>query len=193
MTDTSFSGYWQTLTLCFYRFLFITCSLAAFRDCGLLALQLLNTLSRFVLRTRRASILQNDKSVFDIESHTLLLQLILQDSNLRSIVYQTIALPTKLSICFWTMGYAFEHPYLLNTAHSPPPCSFSGKNSLLPFTPIFRFKTLLCSMNSTLVSPNTRIEEPILLSPNFFVERHTARMTFTHHRSQQLPLTLSRA
>ena len=81
MTDTSFSGYWQTLTLCFHRFLFITCSLAALGDCGLLALQLLNTLSRFVLRTWRASILQNDKSVFDIESHTLLLQLILWDLN----------------------------------------------------------------------------------------------------------------
>ena len=91
------------------------------------------------------------------------------------------------------MGYASEHPYLWNTAHSTPPCSFSGKNLLLPFAPIFRFKTLLCSMNSTLVSPNTRIEEPISLSPNFFVERHAARMTFTHHRSQQLPLTLSRA
>ena len=73
------------------------------------------------------------------------------------------------------MGYASEHPYLLNTAHSPPPCSFSGKNLLLSFTPIFRFKTLLCSMNSTLVSPNTRIEEPISLSPNFFVERHASR------------------
>ena len=175
MTDTSFSGYWQTLTLCFHRFLFITCSLAAFRDCGLLALQLLNTLSRFVLRTRRASIFQNDKSVFDIESHTLLLHslLILQDSNLYYSVYQTDALPLKLSICFWTMGYAFEHPYLLSTAHSPPPCSFSGKNSLLPFTPIFRFKMLLCSMNPTLVSPNTRIGEPILLSQDFSLESHT--------------------
>ena len=73
MTDTSFSGHWQTLTLCFYRFLFITCSLAALGDCGLLALQLLNTFSHIVLRTQCAFILQNDKSVFDIESHTLLL------------------------------------------------------------------------------------------------------------------------
>jgi len=90
------------------------------------------------------------------------------------------------------MGYAFEHPYLLNTAHSPPPCSFFGKNSLLPFTPIFRFKMLLCSMNPTLVSPNTRIAEPIGLSPDFSAKHHAARMMFTHHRSQQLPLTLSR-
>ena len=56
------------------------------------------------------------------------------------------------------MGYAFEHLYLLSTAHSPPPCSFFGKNSLLTFTPIFRFKMLLCSMNPTLVSPNTHIK-----------------------------------
>ena len=139
MTDTSFSGYWQTLTLCFHRFLFITCSLAALGDCGLLALQLLNTLSHFILRIPCA-----------------------------------YALPIKLSICFWTMGYTFEHPYLLNTAHSPPPCSFFGKNSLLPFTPIFRFKMLLCSMNSTLVSPNTRIAEPILLSLDFSTESRTS-------------------
>lgn len=90
------------------------------------------------------------------------------------------------------MGYASEHPYLLNTAHSPPPCSFFGKNSLLPFTPIFRFEMLLCLMNSTLVSPNTRIEEPIVLSLDFSAESRTPHTTFTHHRSQQLPLTLSR-
>lgn len=176
MTDTSFSGYWQTLTLCFYRFLFITCSLAALGDCGLLALQLLNTLSHFILQIPCASIFQNDKSVFDIESHTLLLifLLILQDSNPYYSVYHTDALPIKLSICFWTMGYAFEHPYLLSTAHSPPPCSFFGKNSLLPFTPIFRFQMLLCLMNPTLVSPNTRIAEPILLSPDFSVESRTS-------------------
>ena len=192
MTDTSFSGHWQTLTLCFYRFLFITCSLAALGDCGLLALQLLNTFSHVVLRTQCAFILQNDKSVFDIESHTLLLHTAGLEPALHSLPYYCFTLLSQV-YAFWTMGYAFEHPYLLSTAHSPPPCSFFGQNLLLPFAPIFRLEMLLCLMNPTLVSPNTRIVEPILLSPDFSAERHTARMTFTHHRSQQLPLTLSRA
>jgi len=136
------------------------------------------TFSYVALRASYVCILQQNKWFFTVKPYTLLLNVFCLTVcqigfYLYSFIHEPLSHLHNSMYILWMMRCTFEHPYLLSTAHSPPFYSFSGKNSLLPFTPSFRFKMLLCLMNSTLVSPNTRIEEPIILATNFFAERHS--------------------